>query len=45
MKALLCTQFGPPEPLEVADVPPPVAGPGEVVICREGGERSTSPTC
>ncbi len=32
MKALLCTQFGPPERLQVADVPPPVAGPGEVVI-------------
>ena len=32
MKALLCTQFGPPELLEIGDVPSPVAGPGEVVI-------------
>lgn len=32
MKALLCTQFGPPELLEIGDVASPVAGPGEVVI-------------
>ena len=32
MKALLCTQFGPPELLEIGDVPSPVVGPGEVVI-------------
>ncbi len=32
MKALLCTQFGPPELLEYRDVPSPVAGDGEVVV-------------
>jgi len=32
MKAVLCTQFGGPEILEVADIESPVAGPGEVVI-------------
>jgi NADPH2:quinone reductase len=32
VKALLCTQFGPPELLEIGDVASPVAGPGEVVI-------------
>jgi NADPH2:quinone reductase len=32
MKAVLCTQFGGPETLEVADIESPVAGPGEVVI-------------
>jgi len=32
MKALLCTQYGPPEALEVADIPEPVAGPGEAVV-------------
>jgi NADPH2:quinone reductase len=32
MKALLCTQFGPPDLLEYRDVPSPVAGPGEVVV-------------
>ncbi len=32
MKALLCTQFGPPDLLEVAEVTSPVAGPGEVVV-------------
>ena len=32
MKALLCTRFGPPEFLEVQDLPSPTAGPGEVVI-------------
>jgi NADPH2:quinone reductase len=32
MKAILCTQFGPPELLELRDVPSPVAGPGEVVV-------------
>ncbi len=32
MKALLCRAYGPPESLVVADVPPPVAGPGEAII-------------
>lgn len=32
MKALLCTQFGPPELLEYRDVPSPVAGDREVVV-------------
>ncbi|MBA3271007.1 MAG: NADPH:quinone oxidoreductase family protein [Acidobacteria bacterium] len=32
MKALLCTQFGPPSLLEIKDVPSPTPGPGEVVI-------------
>jgi len=32
MKAMLCTQFGPPELLEYRDVPSPVAGDGEVVV-------------
>jgi len=32
MNALLCTQFGPPDLLEIRDLPSPVASPGEVVI-------------
>ncbi|KQP80999.1 NADPH:quinone oxidoreductase family protein [Methylobacterium sp. Leaf117] len=32
MKALLCTRLGGPEDLELADLPDPVAGPGEAVI-------------
>ncbi len=32
MKAVLCKEFGPPESLVVEDVPPPKAGPGEVVL-------------
>jgi NADPH2:quinone reductase len=32
MKAILCTHFGTPEDLELADVPEPVAGPGEAVV-------------
>jgi NADPH:quinone reductase len=31
MKAILCQHYGPPEELVLADVPDPVAGPGEVV--------------
>src|SRR5262249_50189817 len=31
MKAILCHRYGPPEDLVLADVPDPVAGPGEVV--------------
>ena len=32
MKAVLCTQFGGPETLEMADIESPVAEPGEVVV-------------
>jgi NADPH2:quinone reductase len=32
VRAVLCRAYGPPESLVVADVPPPVAGPGEVVV-------------
>ncbi|MGH6872659.1 MAG: NADPH:quinone oxidoreductase family protein [Rhizomicrobium sp.] len=32
MKAALCTHYGPPEELEVRDVPSPTAGKGQVVI-------------
>jgi NADPH:quinone reductase len=31
MKAILCQRFGTPDELVVADIPDPVAGPGEVV--------------
>jgi NADPH:quinone reductase len=32
VKAVLCTHFGPPDELEVADVEPPQAAAGEVVV-------------
>ncbi|GEP11045.1 NADPH:quinone oxidoreductase family protein [Methylobacterium gnaphalii] len=32
MKALLCTRLGGPEDLSIADLPDPVAGPGEAVV-------------
>ena len=32
MKAALCTHYGPPEEMEVRDLPPPVAGKGQVLI-------------
>src|SRR5712691_3463106 len=32
MKAILCTRFGGPDDLELADLPDPVAGAGEVVV-------------
>lgn len=32
MRAALCTSFGPPETLEIATLPDPVAGAGEVVV-------------
>src|SRR5262245_13412040 len=32
MKALLCKSYGPPESLDVDDVPDPVPGAGEVVL-------------
>ena len=32
MKAALCTHYGPPEELEVKDVPSPRPGKGQVVV-------------
>ena len=32
MKAILCTHFGTPEDLELADIPQPQPGPGEAVV-------------
>jgi NADPH:quinone reductase len=32
MRAILCTHFGTPDDLELADVPPPTAGPGQAVV-------------
>ena len=32
MKALLCTRYGTPDDLTLAEIPDPVAGPGEVVV-------------
>jgi NADPH:quinone reductase len=32
VKAILCTHFGPPDELELADVAPPQAGAGEAVV-------------
>ena len=32
MKALICSEYGPPDKLAVQDVPPPQAGPGQVVV-------------
>src|SRR5512139_36570 len=32
MKALLCTRHGTPDDLELADIPDPVAAPGEAVV-------------
>ena len=32
MKAILCSRYGPPDDLELADLPNPVAQPGEVVV-------------
>src|SRR5580700_6878026 len=32
MKAVLCTHFGPPDELEMADIPPPKAAAGEAVV-------------
>jgi len=32
MKAILCTHFGTPEDLELADIAPPRAGPGEALV-------------
>src|SRR5260370_18850799 len=32
MRALVVDEFGPPERLRVADVPPPGPGPGEVLV-------------
>ena len=32
MKAILCTRFGTPDDLELADIAPPTAGPGQAVV-------------
>src|SRR5215475_12709339 len=32
MKAILCTRFGTAEDLELKDIPPPQAGPGEALV-------------
>jgi NADPH2:quinone reductase len=32
MRAVVCREYGPPESLEVAEWPDPVAGPGEVLV-------------
>jgi NADPH2:quinone reductase len=32
MRALLCTEFGPPDRLAIHDIPSPTPGPGEVVV-------------
>ena len=32
MKALLCTRYGTPDDLELADIPDPTPGPGEAVV-------------
>jgi len=32
MKALLCTRYGTPDDLELADIPDPAPGPGEAVV-------------
>src|SRR5580704_12603166 len=32
MKAVLCSRFGGPDDLEIKDIPPPVAAPGEAVV-------------
>src|SRR6201986_3238194 len=38
MKAILCSQYGQPDDLVLADLPDPVAGPGEAVIAINGAE-------
>ena len=32
MKAILCTHYGGPDELELADIPAPTAGPNEAVV-------------
>ena len=32
MKAILCTRFGTPDDLQLADIAPPTAGPGQAVV-------------
>src|SRR5215467_13247905 len=32
MKAVLCSRFGGPDDLEIKDIPPPAAAPGEAVV-------------
>lgn len=35
MKSLLCRQYGPPEELELAEVPDPVPGPGQALVAMK----------
>src|SRR3989304_1453964 len=32
LKAVLCVRYGPPESLQIVELPDPVPGPGEVVV-------------
>src|ERR1700689_834653 len=32
MRALVCRRYGPPEDLELAELPDPVPGPGDVLV-------------
>ncbi len=32
MRALVCRRYGPPEDLELAELPDPVPGPGEILV-------------
>jgi NADPH:quinone reductase-like Zn-dependent oxidoreductase len=36
MRAVICREFGPPEMLEVTEVPTPVPGEGEVLMDVHG---------
>ena len=42
MKACLCTHYGPPEEMEVRDVPSPKPDKGQVVVTRESLRRELS---
>src|SRR6478609_8203934 len=44
MKAILCSQYGQPDDLVLADVPDPVAGPGEAVIAIKAAALNSSDT-
>src|SRR5262249_19198424 len=37
VKAILCTRFGDPDDLELADIAEPAAGPGQAVLARAPG--------
>src|ERR1700722_3570609 len=40
MKAVLCTHFGPPDKLELADIPPPKAAVGDAVVRGKAAGRN-----